>query len=50
MKTEMFQLDIFTEALIKKIDFENYESALKSIKQSWIQIVFKKILNLIEKW
>lgn len=32
MKTEMFQLDIFTEALIKKIDFENYESALKSIK------------------
>ena len=32
MKTEMFQLDIFTEALIKKIDFEDYESALKSIK------------------
>lgn len=32
MKTEMFQLDIFTEALIKKIDFEDYESALKNIK------------------
>lgn len=32
MKTEMFQLDIFTEALFKKIDFEDYESALKSIK------------------
>ena len=29
MKTEMLQLDIFTEALIKKIDFED---ALKSIK------------------
>ena len=32
MKTEMLQLDIFTEALIQKIDFEDYESALKSIK------------------
>lgn len=32
MKTEMFQLNIFIEVLIKKIDFEDYESALKSIK------------------
>lgn len=32
LKTEMLQLDIVTEALIKKIDFGDYESALTSIK------------------
>lgn len=32
LKTEMFQLDMFMEALIGKINFSDYESALQSIK------------------